>query len=53
VSQAVGSFCPRRVLNMALPDAPVISGTSREVFDYYGLNGEGIAAKAEEGLKLA
>ena len=53
VSQAVGSSCPRRVLNMALPDAPVISGTSREVFDYYGLNGEGIAAKAEEGLKLA
>lgn len=52
VSQAVGSSCPRRVLNMTLPDAPVISGTSREVFDYYGLNGEGIAAKAEEGLKL-
>lgn len=53
VSQVVGSSCPRRVLNMALPDAPVISGTSKEVFAYYGLNGEGIAAKAEEGLKLA
>ena len=34
VSQVVGSACPRRVINMALPDAPVISGTSREVFDY-------------------
>ena len=51
VSQVVGSACPRRVVNMALPDAPVISGTSREVFDYYGLNAEGIAAKAAEILK--
>lgn len=39
------------MINMALPDAPVISGTSREVFDYYGLNAEGIAAKAAEILK--
>lgn len=51
VSQVVGSACPRRVINIALPDAPVISGTSREVFDYYGLNAEGIAAKAAEILK--
>ena len=51
VSQVVGSACPRRVINMALPDAPVISGTSREVFDYYGLNAEGIASKAAEILK--
>lgn len=51
VSQVVGSACPRRVINMALPDAPVVSGTSREVFDYYGLNAEGIAAKAAEILK--
>lgn len=51
VSQVVGSACPRRVINMALPDAPVVSGTSREVFDYYGLNAEGIAAKAVEILK--
>lgn len=51
VSQVVGSACPRRVINMALPDAPVISGTSREVFDYYGLNAEGIAAKAAEIFK--
>jgi transketolase len=33
---------------MALPDAPVITGTSQEVFDYYGLNAEGIAKKAME-----
>lgn len=46
VSQVIGRTCPKRVLNMTLPDAPVITGTSKEVFDYYGLNAEGIAAKA-------
>ena len=51
VSQVVGSECPRKVVNMSLPDAPVITGTSKEVFDYYGLNAEGIAAKAKELLK--
>lgn len=42
VSQVVGSECPRKVINLALPDAPVITGTSQEVFDYYGLNTVGI-----------
>lgn len=51
VSQVVGSECPRRVVNMSLPDAPVITGISREVFDYYGLNAEGIAKKAAELVK--
>lgn len=48
VSQVVASECPKKVVNMSLPDAPVITGTSKEVFDYYGLNAEGIAKKAEE-----
>ena len=51
VSQVVGSECPRKVVNMSLPDEPVITGSSREVFDYYGLNAEGIARKAAEALK--
>lgn len=46
VSQVVGSECPRKVVNLALPDTPVITGTSKEVFDYYGLNAEGIAKTA-------
>ncbi len=50
VSQVVGSECPRKVINMALPDAPVISGTSREVFDYYGLNAAGIAERVRKEL---
>ena len=50
VSQVVGAECPRKVVHMSLPDAPVITGTSQEVFDYYGLNAEGIAKKAKELL---
>ena len=48
VSQVVGENCSKKVVNLALPDAPVITGTSKEVFDYYGLNAEGIAKKAME-----
>ena len=51
VAQVVGRECPRKVFNMSLPDAPVITGTSMEVFDTYGLNAEGIAAKARELLR--
>jgi transketolase len=51
VSQVIGECCPTRVINMALPDAPVITGTSKEVFDYYGLNVDGISNKAKEMLK--
>lgn len=47
VSQVISRECPRKVINLSLPDAPVITGTSKEVFDYYGLNGAGIAKTAE------
>lgn len=50
VAQAVGEHCPRKVKNLSLPDAPVITGTSKEVFDYYGLNAAGIAKTAAELL---
>ena len=51
VSQVVGAECPRKVLNIALPDAPVVSGTSQEVFDCYGMNAEGIAKAVKDALK--
>ena len=51
VAQVVGEVCPKKVAGLSLPDAPVITGTSKEVFDYYGLNAEGIAAKAREILE--
>ena len=43
VAQIVGRECPRRVINLSLPDAPVVTGTSPEVFAHYGLDAGGIA----------
>ncbi len=42
VAQVVSEACPTYVKELSLPDAPVITGTSQEVFDYYGLNADGI-----------
>lgn len=53
VAQTVASSCPRLVENLSLPDAPVVTGTSKEVFSYYGLDAEGIAASAEKLLGKA
>lgn len=50
VSQVVGENCPRKVKNLTLPDAPVITGSSPEVFHYYGLDAEGIVKTVEELL---
>ncbi len=50
VSQVVARECPKKVVNLALPDAPVITGTSKEVFDYYGLDADGIVKTALEAL---
>ena len=46
VSQITAGQAPVRVTALSLPDAPVITGTSQEIFDYYGLNAEGIADAA-------
>ena len=51
VAQAVAEHCPKKVKCLALPDAPVITGTSKEVFEHYGLNASGIAKAAEALLK--
>lgn len=48
VSQIVAAHCPRRVKNLALPDAPVIAGKSTEVFAHYGLDAAGIAHAARK-----
>lgn len=50
VAQVVGERCPRPVKCLSLPDAPVITGTSPEVFAHYGLTGEGIARMISEFL---
>lgn len=41
-AQIIGAECPKKVVNMALPDNPVVTGTSAEVFRHYGLTAEGI-----------
>ena len=51
VAQTISARDPKRVINLALPDAPVITGTSPEVFAYYGLTGEGIAKTVRGALK--
>lgn len=53
VAQVVSQSCPRLVRNLALPDVPVITGTSSEVFAHYGLDARGIAASAEDLLERA
>ena len=51
VAQVVSANCPKKVINLALPDAPVVTGTSKEVFDHYGLNAEGIAEAVKSAVK--
>ena len=48
VSQIVSSTTPRKVINLALPDAPVVTGVSKEIFDYYELNEIGLVKVALE-----
>lgn len=42
VSSVVSRYLPKKVLSLSLPDAPVVSGTSNEIFTYYGLDAKGI-----------
>lgn len=51
VAQLIGENCPRPIKCMALPDEPVVSGKSQEVFNYYGLNPQGIISNAMELLR--
>ncbi len=50
VAQVVSANCPKKCITMALPDAPVVTGTSKEVFEYYHLTGDGIAKTCEDAL---
>ena len=51
VAQVVSASCPKKVVNLALPDAPVVTGTSAEVFNHYGLTAEGVADAAMKALQ--
>ncbi|MBQ6001893.1 MAG: hypothetical protein IJL18_03460 [Synergistaceae bacterium] len=45
VAQVISANSPRKVINLSLPDEPVITGKSQEVFAHYGMSAEGIAEK--------
>lgn len=50
VAQLVVQEAPCKMKCLTLPDSPVITGTSKEVFHYYGLDDEGIVKAARELL---
>ena len=50
VAQTVSANCPKRVINLSLPDGHIVTGTQAEAFQYYGLTAEGIAARIKEEL---
>lgn len=50
-AQVVAANCPRKVINLSLPDGHIIAGTNKEIFEYYGLNGEGIADTIEKEME--
>lgn len=51
VSQLVAEIGNCKVKNLTLPDAPVITGNSKQIFQYYGLDAESIAQSAREMMK--
>lgn len=50
VAQVVSEYCPKKVINLSLPDEHLVAGTAAELFDYYGLNAESIAARVKKEL---
>ena len=48
VSQVISENIPKKVVNVALPDTPVITGTSKEVFECYEMDANGIAKRVME-----
>lgn len=50
VAQVLGAQCPCPLTCLSLPDAPVITGTSPEVFAHYGLDAAGIADAARAAI---
>lgn len=48
VAQVVSANAPCKVVNLTLPDEPVVTGNSKEVFRHYGLDADGIVKAAKE-----
>lgn len=50
VAQVTTAQAPTKVRSLTLPDAPVVTGKTAEIFHHYGLDAEGIAKAARELL---
>ncbi|MBS6929144.1 MAG: transketolase family protein [Lachnospiraceae bacterium oral taxon 082] len=51
VSQVIAENLQKKTVNIALPDEPVITGNSKEVFHYYKMDKDGIAERIRELLR--
>ena len=51
VAQTVAEKYQKKVISLALPDGHVVTGSSKEAFDYYGLNAMGIVRTVLEHLE--
>ncbi len=47
---ALSENCPKKLKVLSLPDAPCVTGNSKEIFSYYGLDKDGIVKTVKEGL---
>lgn len=50
VAQLTAAEYPTKVRSLTLPDAPVVTGNSADIFHHYGLDAEGIVKAAKELL---
>ena len=50
VAQLTATEYPTKVRSLTLPDAPVVTGNSADIFHHYGLDAEGIVKAAKELL---
>lgn len=51
INKIISENNPKKIINLSLPDNPVITGNSKEVFEYYGLNAKGILEAVGKILK--
>ncbi len=52
VASVISANRPVKVIQRALPDDHVITGKSKDVFNYYGLNAEGIADTVRNNIDI-
>ena len=50
VCQVLSANAPKKTIVLSLPDEPVVTGSSSEVFAHYALNPAGIAATVKDNL---